>query len=487
MLEEKAIRGIPWTVLTYAGNRVLTLATMVVLARLLVPSDFGLVALAVLGVGLLSLFSGLGLGGVLIVRQDLDARAQGTVLTLLLVTGAALALLLAAGSPLVADAFDEPRLKSVLGVLSLMVLLSGFNWFYETVMQRELEFRRRFFSQMAQTVANASSALLLAILGAGVWSLVAGQIFGTVAYGVALVSLAPYRVRPAFDRKAARDVLRNGRGFLLQGGTAFVSMNADYVAVGRALGAGPLGIYSMAYRVGEVPYWAIVDPVARVTFPGFARMRHRGEDLRRTFLSSLRLVALVTCPLGVLLSAAASPFTNAVFGETWLAMIGPLAVLGIWTAVRSVEVTTAWLLNSAGEADLLALLSGVLLAPLVVSLLVAAELGGITAVAWVMLANAVLGLVVVGFFVERRVGVSLAEQWRAIWPVVAACPVSWAAARGVAELMEAERAALGLVASVGAGVAAYAAVILAVQPSLPGDAFGQLSRMLGRASVPSST
>lgn len=482
MLEEKAIRGIPWTLLTYLGNRVLFLATTVVLARLLAPSDFGLLALALIVVGLISLLSGLGLGGALIVRQDLDERAQGTILTILLAAGAIFAALLALLSPFAAAVFDEPRLTAVMAVLSATVLVSGFNWFYETLLQRELEFRRRFACSIAQTASNSALAVLLAVLGAGIWSLVAGQVVGTLAYGIALIVLAPRRVRPAFDRTAAGEVIRAGQGFLLQGGTAFLAQNADYFAVGRLLGTGPLGFYYMAYRVSEVPYWAIADPVAKVTFPGFARMRHRGEDITGTFLSALRLVALVACPIGVLLSATAEPFTRAVFGEKWLAMIGPLAVLGVWTAVRSVEVTAAWLLNSVGQANLLALLSGMLLLPLVTSLLLAAELGGITAVAWVMLANVALAWAVIGFFVERRLGIRIIDQWRAIWPVAVACVATWAAASATVALTDDEVPLVALASGVAAGAAAYLGVILVLQPSLLRTALILARRMLSAAS-----
>lgn len=487
MLEEKAIRGISWTLLTYAANRVLTLGTIVVLARILEPADFGLLALAVLAVGLLSLFGGLGLGGALVLRQDLDRRAQGTILTLLLTTGVLFAALLAALAPLAGNLFDESRLTGVLLVLSTVVLLSGFNWFYETLLQRELEFSRRFVALITQATVNSAVAVTLAVLGAGIWSLVAGQIAGTIAYGAILVALAPYRVRPSYDPAAARDALRSGRGFLLQGATAFVSQNIDYVAIGRALGAAPLGFYFMAYRVSEVPYWAIADPIAKVTFPAFARMRHRGEDIRAAFLSALRLVALAACPLGVLLSASADPFTRTIFGSEWLTMIGPLSVLGIWTAVRSLEATAGWLLNSLGESGLLALLSAVFLGPLLVSLLLAARFGGITAVSWVMLANAVFATAVIGYFIGGRVGVSISDQLRAVWPIVVACGGAWVAARAVVELTEDAAPVLALFLSVTAGTAAYAAAIFLVQRSLIGETIGQVRRIRGGASAAAET
>src|SRR5436190_5108103 len=106
----EAVRGIPWTLLTYATTRVVTVLTTLALARLLVPADFGLFAMATLGMEMLSVFSGLWLGAALIVRDDLDRRAEGTVLTLLVGSGALLAVVLIAVSPAVAAFFAEPRL-----------------------------------------------------------------------------------------------------------------------------------------------------------------------------------------------------------------------------------------------------------------------------------------------------------------------------------------------------------------------------------------
>src|SRR4051812_33604516 len=163
-VDDKAIRGIPWTMLSYAGGRAVMVSSTIVLARLLAPSDFGLFALATLGTGFISIFSGLGVGTALVVRQDLDPRDQGTVLSILVLAGIVAALVLAGVAPLMAHVFGEPRLTWVLIGLAGYLSFTGVNWFYSAMLDRELAFRRRVGADIAQTVAFAVAALVSAIV-----------------------------------------------------------------------------------------------------------------------------------------------------------------------------------------------------------------------------------------------------------------------------------------------------------------------------------
>jgi O-antigen/teichoic acid export membrane protein len=472
----EALRGVPWTLLTYATTRAITLATTLVLARLLAPEDFGLFAMAVLGMELLSVFSGLWLGAALIVRPDMDRRAQGTVLTLLIAAGASFALALLAATPLVAAFFGEPRLQGLVMLLAAVLVVSGMNWFYETVLQRELAFGRRFAGQMVRTLAFSIVALELALLGAEAWSLPVAYLCGHLAHGIALLSLTPYRVRPAFDRDEARRIVRGGRGFLGQDLATFLSQNADYLAVGRILGPAQLGFYAMAYRQAELPHYAIAEPVGKVTFPAFAQMRHRGEDVRSTFLDVLRLVALVTCPAGVVLSAAAVPFTLALLGEEWRPMAAPLAVLGVWAVMRPLQVTVGNLLNSLGRAHVYGRVSLIALPPLVAATFAAAAVGGTTAVAWVLLAHMTATFSVLVAAAARHAGVGASALARALWAFAVASAVAWVLTRVAATATEAAPPAVGLAAAVVTCITAYLAVLAVTAPDLPAVA----RRALGR-------
>jgi PST family polysaccharide transporter len=462
-----------WSVLTYAVGKVITLAATIVLARLLVPADFGVVMLAFVAINVLGLFGDLGLGATLVVRRDLDRRGLGTALTVLLATGAVLGLLLVTLAPGLSRLLDEPELTPVLRAMAPMAVLGSFCWFYQWLLQRELQFRRRFFGFLAQTAGYSVVAVTAAVLGAGVWSIVAGHLAGQAAMAVVLVSLAG-PVRPRFDRRMAGSLLHTSRGFLLQNAALLVQQHADYVAVGRMLGAAPLGLYSMAYRLSELPYLAVADPVTKVTFSAFSRRRSEGADVREGYLASLRIVALVTCPMGIVLSAAALPLTRLVYGPRWLPMAGALSVLAVWGAVKCVQTAVAWFLNSMGGAGTTGVVSVVVLGLQIPALFVAADRGGIVAVGWVLLGGVVLSTAVLVACVQRRAGVTAGRHVEALWPVALAGAAAWVAARATAAWPEAPLVASVL--STGVGLAVYVGLISVLAPASVPTVLGLLRR-----------
>ncbi len=485
-MERKAILGVPWTVVSFAANKGVTTATTLVLARLLAPADFGVMAVAGMVVNFLYWFGGLSFAGTVVVRQDLDARGLGTTLTLMLGSGLVVALIAAGASPLIAAAFGTGRVTGVLIALAGGFVVASFNGFYDSMFQRELEFRRRFAALAFQTVSYAALAIGGAVLGAGVWSLVIGQLGASLIWAGALLALSPVRVRPAFDPAVARSVIVSGRGFLAQGVTLFVRQNADNVTVGHAFGPAALGFYSMGYRLGDLSYWAIADPVARVTFPAFARARERGEDIRPAFLGVLRLVALIGCPVGVLLSGAAEPFTRAVLGPRWLPMAAPLAVLGIWAALRPIDSTLSWLLNSIGRADAAAWLSLAILVPLVPGFILAVSIGHMTAVAVVVVLDTLVSLSAVAVIVRRHAKIPLAALWESVAPVVLASPAAWLACRLGAAAVGTRPALLALAVALLCGLAAYVVTVTVLDRTLLQHAARQLMRTLGRDPDPVS-
>ncbi|MDP1846597.1 MAG: oligosaccharide flippase family protein [Solirubrobacteraceae bacterium] len=482
-MEDKARRALPLSLLSFGANKVITVGTTIVLARLLDPTEFGLFALAIMMLALLSMFNDFGFGRLLIARQDLDAVAKGTMLTAMVATSALLGLALAAVSSPIAGLFDEPRLQSLLVIIAVTLALSGPVWFYDTLLQRELEFKARLVAQVVQNIAFAAVAIGLVLLDHGVTGLVVANVASYVAYLACLLWVAPYHVRPAFARGRIGELLVGSRGFVVQGGVLFAQQNADNLTVAKVLGSGPLGAYFLAYRLAQLTTEGIARPVANVTFSAFSRMRHRGEDWGAAYLSTLRMIALAACPVAFVVGAAADPVVRLLYGPKWLVMIGPLAILGLWAILHALEWTVMSLLNTIGEADVAAAAATAAIVLLVPLLVLGAETGGLNGVAWVLTGHSAAMTIVLATLVARRGGVALRDQWAAVRTILLAGAVGWGVTRLITGATAQAPAVLGVLAAGAAGLAAYYAAISLALPGLLGHALRQARETVRRPAM----
>ena len=275
-----------------------------------------------------------------------------------------------------------------------------------------------------------------------------------------------------------------GEGVHASGGLSFTEQNADYFILGSALGARPLGLYSMAFRLSELPYNAIVDPISQALFPGFARMRNRGEDATSAFLTSLRLIALCAFPIALILSGAAEPFVQAILGEKWEGVIALAAILGVWGSLRTLQGAIGWFVNAVGFSWNIGVAYAVLLVLTIPALVLAATWGDAESVAWVMVVNVLFTVSILAVIAHRKAGVSVGSQLRAVRPVLIAAIPCWAGTRLVADATADMAPAASLFLAVFAGIAAYAAVVMVIAPDLPKEALRQGRRVLGRAAAP---
>lgn len=479
-MEDKAVRGISWTFLGLGVSKSVALLTTIALAALVSPSDFGLMAIGLIVVNFVSWFGASSFGGALIVHQNLDEPGQGTVLSLSVLGAAAAALLTLACAPVLARTLHQPRLAGVVAVLAISVLISGLSAFYEAQLQNHLEFRRRFLALTTQTATFSAVSLVLAALGAGVWSLVAGQVVSVTLFTAALIALAPRRIRPTWDRAQARVLFASGCGFALQGLTSFIRQNIDVVAVARTFSSASVGFYTMAFRVGDLTYSALADPIARVTFPAFARGLARDDDIRPGFLTALRIVSLVTVPCGVILSAASGPFTHTFFGPAWEPMVAVLGIVGVWAAIHPAQATLGWLLNSLGRAGAVGRVAVFVLAPIVLALVLVVGYDDLALVALVPLADTLVSLGILTVLVGRHAGLPAAALARAVAPVALAGSVAWVVTRFCADGLAGVPALLALVGAAGAGGAAFLMVVLIADRPLIRSAATQTARVLGR-------
>ena len=343
--------GLMWTTGAKVGQQLLQFVITVVLARLLVPADFGLVGLIAVFTGFATVLIDFGFSGALIQRTDIEPRHLSSAFWLNIATGAALTLVFAAASPGIAWFYGRPELLAIAAVWGIDFFLNAFSAVQGAIVQRSMRFRRLAVIETAATAGSGVIAIALASGGAGVWSLVAFVLTGSLLRSTGLWLLTDWTPVWSVDLGAIRDLWGFSLNLVGFNAINYWSRNGDNLIVGRVLGATALGIYSRAYTTMLMPLSNISAITARVMFPTLSRLQDEPARVRTIYLRSIRLIALVSFPMSVGLFVAARPFVLALFGPRWEAVIPILKILCISGFAQPIGATVGWIYQSQGRTD----------------------------------------------------------------------------------------------------------------------------------------
>jgi O-antigen/teichoic acid export membrane protein len=398
-LARRTVRGMYWAYGSYVGLRLMTVLATAVLARLLIPRDFGLVAVATTIMTFLEVFQGIGLSQALVIapEEDLADRADAAF-TLSVTFGAVLMLAAAALGPATAHFFHQPQLVTIMPVLGSTFFILSISSTHYALAMRGIDFRSRTVAQLVDAFVRGAVGITLALSGAGVWSLILGYVAGNIAMSAILWVLVPWRPRRLINRRHVGVLLRFGGYVTGVGVMAAFLGQFDNLVVGRVLGAEQLGYYSIATKIPGLFILNIAVVAGQVLFPTFALLDSDG--LRRGVVTSFSYVAAFVFPLTAFLIVLAEPITLAVFGPHWHGAVAAARVLSLWAAMSPISMVCGNAFMSRGHARLLFLLAIPQAIALVVGSLAAAPYG-IVAVSWVQVAIA---------FVAQAVTLAIAQR-----------------------------------------------------------------------------
>lgn len=315
----RATAGFAWLFSGTLGQYVVQFAAIAILARLLAPADFGVVASSMAIIGVAAVFSELGVGPALVQRKEVSDTDVGTANLLSLLSGALLMALALLGADTFARLLRMPALREVLMWLSPALLLSSLGVVATCMLQRALRFRAIATVNLASyTLGYLGVAVPMALLGHGVWSLVWAHLTQTALTAVLSWWQVPGAFRLRGSIASARSLLRFGAGYSLGRLANVVAMQGDNLLAGRLLGAAALGFYSRAYQLMVMPALLIGGVVDRVLFPTMAGMRHDRALVARTFARTMGIAALLAFPLGALMVVLAEEIIVVVFGTQWM-------------------------------------------------------------------------------------------------------------------------------------------------------------------------
>jgi lipopolysaccharide exporter len=314
--------------------------TTIVLARLLTPDDFGIVAIALVVSMLLDQLKDLGTGSAIVQRDVVDDALINAVFYLNLALGALLAGLMYLTAGPVADLLGNPDAAPVLEAFAAITFLTSFAQIHHSLLRRHLRFFELAVVTSTTAAVTAVVSITAAVLGMDYWALVAGTAAGAVVGTVMVWLYDPWR--PAL-RRIELSSLQSIWGFsfhLFLSNLLFLVFNqVDKVIVSRFLGGAALGTYTLAQRTVTSPIATVSTVVAEVTFPAFSRRQDDDAALRGGFLKSSRVVALVTFPAMCGLAALATPAVAVIFGSDWSSLVPIIWLLAPVAAIQSVTAS----------------------------------------------------------------------------------------------------------------------------------------------------
>jgi PST family polysaccharide transporter len=477
-LKESVVTGTLWVGLERWLNQILSLSIYVVLARLVGPTSFGLVALAGVYLTLIEVFVQQGFATALIQRKDLEDAHLDSAFWINLLAGASLGLLTILSAEQLAIHFGEPRLAEILRWLSGALVLKGLSIIPQAVLVREMGFRALAIRSLLATLAGGVVGLGMAWEGLGVWSLVGQALSNGVVGTTALWWATPWRPSIRITRRHLRDIYGFSLNVLGNELLWFGTQRVDQYLIGVRLGASSLGPYALVSRIIETLIELITTPVATVALPAFSRLQDEPQRLRTAFYKTTETLATISIPAFCGISILAPNFIPVFFGPAWSGSVPLLQIIAVSGVLRAILRCSHPLMMAVGRPGvyLLVLVAYSVLTVALCLLGVSWNVAGVAlAISLGMCINSVVLLIVC----RRLAGISFGIMWQGVYgPVIASgCMIAvvWIVRSLILDMTG---NLLFIIISVPIAICVYITVMMIVKPEIVRELSGLiLSRL----------
>lgn len=416
----KIFSGALWMISLRLLQRSIGLISTVILARLLVPEDFGLVAMALAFYALIELISFLGFDAALIRKQHAQPIHFNTSWTLGIILKGFAGLLLVLLAPAVARFYHEPRVEALLYVFALISVLGSLENIGIVNFRKELHFNMEFRFQLTKKLLSVIVTVVLALYFRSYWALVLGILASTV-FGVVLSYLMhPYR--PKLCLTAWREILGFSSWMVLDHIVSFIRERGSDFVVGRYLSPQALGAYRVGSDLAALPTTQLYLPVLRAVFPGYAKIVDQPDTLRQIYLSTQAAISTLVLPVTVMMIILAEPIVLLLLGAKWYVAIPLVQALGCYGITRLLQGNRNALFVAKGKPSwlvFLGLLEVLLMFPLI--LYWVWQDAPVVMVAWAKVIAALSALPFGVWLVCKMVKMTSLDFIATVWRPVSSC------------------------------------------------------------------
>ena len=471
-LKVRVARSMFWITWSRGVLQLLSLVTTLVVARILVPADYGVMALASIWVTSAGLLADMGLGAAIIQFRDLERREIDTCFWITMLLAVVSYAVLSLAAPIIALWFDSPPLAGVLPVVALVLPLTACRVVSDSLLRKRLALDRVAQAEVIGSLVTLPVLLGCALAGMGVWALVVGYLMSPLVRTIATYVFVPWRPGLRLGGKRVREVI----GFSLA--TLGVRMmwvlreSVDELVVGKVTGQVSLGLYTMAKELALMPNHKIATVINMLSSPVMAELQANIDAMRAALYRAVRLSAAIVIPTSAGIALVANEMVPALLGPKWVPAIPILRLLSFYAAVRAIDALLPPVLFARHRERFLLWYTLILLAVVLPAAILGALWDGAAGV--VLFSTPVYCVVMVFMAREALAELNgrLTELWLETWPVFAA-----AAAMAAVVLLTREFALAGqsgspwpnlIVLSV-IGAVTYGATLLAIGSPVIGE------------------
>ncbi|MDO3379728.1 lipopolysaccharide biosynthesis protein [Geoalkalibacter halelectricus] len=349
-LKKRSLRSGAVTMSSQGAKFVIQIGSTMILARILTPDDYGMMAMVVAITGFAGLFINLGLSTAVVQRAEINHAQVSTLFWINAGIGVLVTLIVASISPFVAWFYKVPELSAIVLALSLNFFINGLGVQHQALLNRQMRFVAIAVIQVVAMLSGIGVAIFAAVKGFGYWSLV----FNSLTASVVMVGggWIASRWRPGLPKRDAGvgEMLRFGSDIVGFNIINYFSRNLDNVLIGRYHGSGALGFYSKAYQLLMMPITNLRDPLNKVAIPTLSRLQNEPMQYRNYYLKLLSILAFLSIPLVTFMFVCSDRIISLVLGSQWIATSNLFKILAVAGLIQTVSGTRGLVLLTSGKS-----------------------------------------------------------------------------------------------------------------------------------------
>lgn len=404
-----------WTFAQQFGSQIISFAVSLILARLLLPSDFGTIAIFSVMMSIGNVLIDSGLTNSLIRAQEIDDTDLSTVFYFNFIVSFIVYVLIVITAPWVAAFFKMPELTNIIRVYTIILTISAFTAIQRTLLTKRMDFKTQLKIQIPSLVVGGVSGIIFALTGFGVWSLVFMAIIQSALSSLQYWLYSKWRPKRVFDKNKFMFHFNFGYKLALSSLINVIFQNIYTLVIGKLFSATQLGFYNKAHSMQQLPLTSITGPLNKVTYPLFAEIQNDNERLREVYCRLMRTVIFIVAPLLTIMGVLGEPLIRFLFTEKWLPAVPYFQILCISGVLYPIHVYNLNILQVKGRSDLFLKLE--IIKKINTTIAIAATFPfGIIGLLWGRVATTVFALIINCHYSGKFLNYNLWKQLRDILP-----------------------------------------------------------------------